>query len=891
MGGGAAGPTISEDSRWVAFLAYPQTADARRLRRQRRPIQTRAVLVELATGKKVEFEKVRRFAFSGERSSAIALQRYGAEVPAAPAAGRGPDAAGAAADRPTGSDVLLYNLTSATEMNLGNVADFAFDKKGNWMAYTIDAQDKAGNGIELRNMDTGAVQALDSAAAVYRGISWTEKGDALAVLRGTDDKAFEDKLYSLVAFKDLTAATPTKITFDPKDDKSFPAGMSIASTRPPMWRADLSAVLFGIHEVKPKKAPEGGGRGAPGQGDNRENATPPAGAAAGNSEDLPSLVLWHWKDPRLQSQQEVQENQDKNFSYLCAYVPGEHKFVRLADESVRQVAMAPEQKFAVGIDNRAYEREASLDGQRYEDVYTIDPLTGQRKVALRKARYVMGASPDGTRLLYYDDGVFYAYDMESGKSIDLTRQLAGTFWDNESDVNVVRPPRPSFGWTADSRAVLISDGWDIWKVPADGSPGVNLTGNGKKDQIRYRRPFRLDPDEKGIDLSKPVYLGVYGEWTKKGGIGLIEPGKSGVRMLQWDDAAFNELLKARHANTYLYTRENTQEYPNFYLADASLANGTKITDGEPRQKEFLWSAGVRIINYTSTRGEKLQAALWLPANYEPGKHYPMMVQIYEKLSQGANQFPQPGYNGFSVAYYTSNGYAALQPDIVYKVNDPGMSAVACVVPAVKAAIASGVADPARVGITGHSWGGYQTAFLVTQTDIFHAAIAGAPLTDMVSMYSLIYKNSGGTNQAIFESSQGRFKGGYWENMEAYIRNSPVYHAQNVKTPLMILHNDRDGAVDQTQGIEYFNTLRRMGKPVILLEYKGENHGLARPVNMKDYTVRMKEFFDHYLMDKPAPKWMEDGIPLLKMHDELEQITKTTEPAAEPAAKGTGGGER
>jgi dipeptidyl aminopeptidase/acylaminoacyl peptidase len=206
-----------------------------------------------------------------------------------------------------------------------------------------------------------------------------------------------------------------------------------------------------------------------------------------------------------------------------------------------------------------------------------------------------------------------------------------------------------------------------------------------------------------------------------------------------------------------------------------------------------------------------------------------------------------------------------------------MSAVACVVPAVKAAIATGVVDAQKVGIQGHSWGGYQTAFLVTQTDIFHAAVAGAPLTDMVSMYSLIYKNTGGTNQAIFENSQGRFKGGYWDNMEAYIRNSPVYHATNVHTPLMILHNDKDGAVDQTQGIEYFNTLRRMGKPVILLEYKGENHGLAKPENMKDYTVRMREFFDHYLMDKPAPKWMDEGIPLLKMKDHLDEVTKTLAP--------------
>jgi dipeptidyl aminopeptidase/acylaminoacyl peptidase len=210
------------------------------------------------------------------------------------------------------------------------------------------------------------------------------------------------------------------------------------------------------------------------------------------------------------------------------------------------------------------------------------------------------------------------------------------------------------------------------------------------------------------------------------------------------------------------------------------------------------------------------------------------------------------------------------PDIVYKINDPGLSAVWCVLPALDSAIATGVVDKQRVAIHGHSWGGYQTAFLITQTKAFKAAIAGAPLTNLISMYSLIYWNSGSTNQPIFESSQGRFTGGYWTNLDAYMRNSPVYYAQNVITPLMILHNDKDGAVDWTQGIEYFNTLRRLQKPVIMLQYKGENHGLREPANMKDYTTRMKEFFDHYLMDKPAPKWMTEGVPLLKLKDHLDE---------------------
>ena len=210
----------------------------------------------------------------------------------------------------------------------------------------------------------------------------------------------------------------------------------------------------------------------------------------------------------------------------------------------------------------------------------------------------------------------------------------------------------------------------------------------------------------------------------------------------------------------------------------------------------------------------------------------------------------------------------MQPDITYKLNDPGMSAVWCVLPALQAAIATGVVDKNKVGLHGHSWGGYQTAFLITQTDAFAAAVAGAPLTDMVSMYSLVYKSTGGFNGAILESQQGRLLGGPWNDWDAYVRNSPIKYAQNVKTPLVILANDKDGAVDFTQGVEYFNTLRRMDKPVVLLEYPSEDHDLRKPQNAQDYTLRMKEFFDHFLMGKPAPDWWKTGIPRLEMDDTI-----------------------
>ena len=303
----------------------------------------------------------------------------------------------------------------------------------------------------------------------------------------------------------------------------------------------------------------------------------------------------------------------------------------------------------------------------------------------------------------------------------------------------------------------------------------------------------------------------------------------------------------------------------------SLAGAQRITDQRPQVAQFTWSSGVQLVNYTSDKGDKLQAALFLPANYEKGKAYPTVVNFYEKMSQTANQFAAPTANGFNRSVYTSNGYAVFVPDITYRVNDPGMSAVWCVIPAVKAALGTGMIDSTNVGLWGHSWGGYQTAFLVTQTNIFKAAIAGAPLTDMVSMYGSIYWNTGGADQAIFESSQGRFKGNYADNYDAYIRNSPNFHAKNVKTPLIILANDKDGAVDFNQGITYFNTLRQMNKDVILLEYVGENHGLARPINQKDYAMRQKDWFDHYLKGAPAPDWMTKGVARIKMDEYWQQL--------------------
>jgi dipeptidyl aminopeptidase/acylaminoacyl peptidase len=890
--GGASTIQFSDDSKWIAFNTNPSRAEAQRLRRQRRPVEGAVAVVNLASGEKKEYPRIRRFAFNGEAATHLALHR--SPAPAAAGAGAGaaaPGGRGAAPgaggpggpDRPRGTDLILRDLASGAELNIGNVSEFSFTRDGRLMAAVIDAADRVGNGVQLRNMDTGTVTSLDHDNANYERLAWTDKGEALSVLKGKEDRSLTDKRYSVLGFTGFDKGAPQRIEYDPASDESFPEGMTISGNRSPQWTDSLDALVFGIHEPRRREAPAGPQGDAAAEGGEAPAQGPQAGSNNADPDEKVDLVLWHWKDPRLQSQQQVQESSDRNFSYLAQYRLASRKFIRLADDDVRSVSLAPKHRYAIGFDDREYELMGNLSGQRFRDVYAIDMATGERRLAIRRARWYNGVSPDGRSILFYDNGHFHVQSLETGQSRTITEGAPVRFVNVENDTNVVDPPTQVVGWAKDGRSVLINDLWDIWRVPVEGGQFVNLTVNGRADGLRHQQRFALEPAGErgeGIDLSKPLYFRVYGEWTKKGGIGRLDPGKTGLQMVLWGDASFGRLTKAEKAATLVYTRETATEPADYYATtDATFSDPTRLTDMRPQVETFHWTAGVRLVDYVSDKGDKLQAALFLPAGYEEGKSYPTVVNFYERMSQQANTFANPTSNGFNRSVYTSNGYAVLVPDIAYKVNDPGMSAVWCMVPAVKAAIATGIVDEKRVGITGHSWGGYQTSHLITQTDIFAAAVAGAPLTNMVSMYSLVYKNTGGTNQAIFESSQGRFEGGYWDHWDAYYRNSPVFFAKNVKTPLMILHNDQDGAVDFTQGVEYFNTLRRLGKPVIMLEYTGENHGLRRPANQRDYTVRMKEFFDHYLMGAPAPDWMLNGVPRLKMEEHLKERQAAPTPPA------------
>lgn len=874
---GASASTViySKDSRYAAFKVSAKEAEVKSAKKTMKPLYDQLVLVSLPGNQKTTFEKVKTFSFSGESSEWLAIQFTA------------PENASKDKDAPKGTDLLLYHLSSKKSYNLGNVAEYSFNKAGNILAYTIDANGQNGNGVFIRDMKTGLITAIENDKANYKSINWNENGTAFALLKSNKNEQYKEDVFTVIGINKIAGEQTNKVSYTGIDGKNFPKNMGISGNGTPYWSEDQGTLFFGINTLEKKADSASKDKSAIKPAD-QAKAKPQAktdSLAKGKAEgkpaakadiEKPDMIIWNWQDKRLQSAQQTQETRDKNYSFLSSYRIADQKFSQLADSSLKNVVVAPQHLYAIGYDNSGYELMSNLDGQSYTDIYLIDLKTGIKKRIFEKFYTSSGGTlsfaPNGKWASFNKDGAFYSINLETQQQYNLTEKIKASFIDELDDHNVVKPSTPNFGWSSDSRYVLIKDNYDLWRISADGKSAISLSDNWKSKKQDVQGKFSIYPKDKGTDLSKDQYFAVFNSVNKKTGIGLLEAGKSSIKVLFMDDNGYGSFNKASDGNVFVYSKQNNEKSPELYISTtANLANAKQVTKNTPDQEKYAWSSGVKLINYVSANGDSLQAALYLPANYQEGKSYPTITYIYERLTDELNAYTMPGFpgGGFNKSMYTSNGYAVLMPDIKYKLNDPGMSAVACVVPAVKAAIGTGIVDEKRVAIHGHSWGGYQTSFLITQTNIFKAAAAGAPLTNMISMYSLIYWNSGGTNQAIFEASQGRLTPGYWDNWDAFARNSPVYHIKKVQTPLLLLHNDKDGAVDYTQGIEYYNGLRRLNKPVVMITYRGENHGIAKIPNRKDYAVRMMEYFDYMLKDKPAPEWWAKGVNRLDMEKHLE----------------------
>jgi dipeptidyl aminopeptidase/acylaminoacyl peptidase len=848
----ASGATFSSNSRWLVYTIVDSAAAGRGGGRggagaaAAPTVRNKVGVVDLRRGTTTVIADVQSFALSKD-GNFVALRRYTAP---APAGGRAP----------RGADVVVRDLEKGTDLTIGNVAELAWsDALGSaLLALAIDADGGAGSGVQLLDATTGALRSLDNANQRYAQLTWRPRSTDLAVLRSRSDSAFVDTAYTVLAWRGLATGRSGALHYEADSDSGFPRGMRVASYRRPVWSDDGAHLFFGIARREPKPAPSA-----------RNGQAPPAPAR---------VEIWHWRDARQYHQQNRQSQQDRERTQLVVWTPGKARIVRLADDSLDAVQLSETESLAIAADDKPYFKEA-VSGRPYRDYYTIDLATGARRKALTKIAYQPAISPSGRYLVYAQEGHVWSYDVASGSRASLTSRLASSFVDTDDDHPVPeRRPYGVGGWTTGEGTVLLYDKFDVWQVKLDGSSPVRLT-RGREDSTVYR-VRDLDPDVRTIDPRKPVYLTAAGEWNKKSGFSRLLLGEPAQRLV-WLDKNLSRLDKAKDAEVFSYVAQSFDESPNLFVAGPTLGDAKRVSSTNSFLADYAWGKQV-LMDYKNSRGEKLQMMLTYPADYQPGRRYPMVVYYYEKLSQGFHQFVVPTNRAtYNTSVFSQNGYFVLRPDVVFRYRDPGMSGLDCVTSAVRTAIATGMIDSAHVGNMGHSWGGYQSAFYAVHgKKMFAATIAGAPLTNLVSMYGYTSYNTGLPETGHFETGQERMEVPLWEDPQAYIRNSTVFAVDSLETPLLLQGGDADGNVNYWQSMELYNFGRRLGKKVVLLLYNEENHGVARPESQMDYHRRQLEWFDHYLKGAPAAEWIEKGETYLTRQKLIRE-------AANAATEGSG----
>lgn len=842
----ASTPEFSKDNKWLAYRIGLPFKEAEKLRDQSKPIEYKMGLLNLETGAKETVQNISRFGFSRNG-------KFLAVYLAPPKE-----------NKDKGSVLLLKNLSDNTTRTIGNVTDYAFNKKSDFLAYIIESANIAGNSVELFNLNHYTIKVVASDTSRFSKLSWQKEGDGLSFFKTFKKDTHEEENAMVYSYTDIYKTASLQL-FDPTTAAGFPGNMRIYNGSALRISDDMRSVFFGLKTwtLKPKKEDK---KNTDSSKSKTDTAKTMLAKKPGTDEKLPAVDIWHWKDPEIQPRQKVTFTQDKEASYLSVWNLGSNQFHQLARENTPDALLTGNQQFAITSTDKKYKPAFRED---YADFYLVNTQSGEEKLLFERSLdgFYTGprSSPDGKYLYYFRDKHWWVYEIATSRNINITQNIKADFQDLRDDHPATRPPVGVGGWIKGDKEILLYDEYNVWAVKPDGSGGRKLT-QGEKDEIMFR-VYRVDFEETYLDDSKALYFSAYGDKSKKYGYYKYENGNT--EKLIFEDLSISRLTKAKDANSFLYVKQDYHLSPELYAGD-SFTNDKKITGTNPQQDNYYWGKS-RLISYTNTKGKKMQGALFYPANYEPGKQYPMIVYIYELLSNTVHSYTNPSArSAYNTTNFTTNGYFVFRPDIVYETNEPGMSAVNCVVPAVKEVLKTGMIDKEKVGLMGHSWGAYQTAYLITQTDVFKAACAGAPLTDMISMSLSIYWNSGTPDQKIFETSQGRFDGPWYERTDAHIRNSPMFNASKIKAPLLVAFGDKDGAVDWHQGIEMYGTMRRMEKPHVMLVYADENHGLAKKENQIDYQKRQREWFDHYLLGKPADKWITNGVTYLEKMKEREK---------------------
>lgn len=734
--------------------------------------------------------------------------------------------------------LMLINPISNFSREFEKVKKYSLSENGKTCAFTQIAQDSIDSvTINIFNTQKHKSQLLFTAEGSSENITVDNSGEQIAFTYSAD--TIKSKSFGLFYWSETLKDV---IDISGVNFNKLPENNSISTDGKIYFNESGSELYFGI-----RKKPEA---------EIKDTLT---------KDEKVSVDIWNWKDPLLQTQQLKELEKEKKRNFTTVYYPKINKLVYLGNDSLRNIRIDKKATGSISLayDNLKYQKESTWDGSAYNDYYLMDRTTGNTKLFLEKAGSNASLSPKQNYVSWYNiaDSSWYIYDIKNEKSQNISSGLDVNFYYELNDMPNEAPAYGLTGWTEDGYLIL-NDKFDLWKFDPKGKrkPSNITKGFGRENNIRLRY-VKLDKEERF--LASKMLLSAFELKTKKAGFYSLDK-KMNLKQLIWADKKFNTPKKAKNADILMWRKESFVDYPELYISKTDFNKIDKITYTNPQQKEYNWGTN-ELVSWQTYDGDSMQGILYKPENFDPQKKYPMLVYFYERSSDRLHRHivPAPIRSVINFTYYTSNEYLIFIPDIKYKTGYPGPSAYNCIVSGTEAMIKQfDFIDSKNIGLQGQSWGGYQIAYLITQTDIYKAAMAGAPVSNMTSAYGGIRWESGRSRAFQYEETQSRIGGTLWEKQDLYVLNSPLFFVPKINTPLLMMHNDKDGAVPWYQGIEMFNAMRRLSKPVWMLVYNGAPHNLKRRADMKDLTVRMQQFFDYYLKDAPEPKWMKTGVPAI-----------------------------
>lgn len=836
---------LSEDGSFLVFSIAPfqDSLNAKRrlkIKKEKLPKDSLGI-VELATGKITKIPQVKSFqlpekwngwvTYQVEPTSQDSITAQTFFVPGKKKA-----------SAKNGSTLIFKNLETGKEWAAGFVLSYAASKNGQRFVYQSTGDDTTAQaGIYLFDTKSNMPISVFQSKGTYKKISINDKGDQVAFVADLDTTNAQIRPLKLFHWQE---GWTSAVEILKPGDSFLPTAWMVSEFANLNFSDDGTRLFFGI-------------------------APPPiVEDTTLLEEEIVQVEVWKYDDPLIYPQQKVLMDRMKKQSYLSVYHIAGKKLVQLGNEALPYVNIDEKgiASFALGYYDEPYLLASSWEGgPACKDVYSVDVMTGKQQLIAQKICGTPQMSPSSKYFYWfsYPDSMWFTYNLANKQIKPLADPKDFVFYDETNDAPTYPNPYGVAGWLENDSHILVYDRFDIWKItPGSSEKPINLT-QGRKNKI-VSRYIDLDREERFINPSERILLHQVNEDSKDEGYAWLEVKTARLNRVISEGFSYSTRpIKAKAAEKYVFTKENFHHFPDL-LYGSNLAEPLKISDANPQQSDYSWGS-IELYEWTSLDGQKLRGMLVKPEGFDPSKKYPMIVNFYEVSSNTVNRYrgPEPNRSQITYAFYASRGYLVFNPDIIYKIGYPGESAYNAVVSGVTSLIDEGFVDKERIGIQGHSWGGYQIAFILTKTNLFRCAESGAPVVNMFSAYGGIRWETGLSRMFQYEHTQSRIGGSIWEYPLRFMENSPLFTIDKIQTPVLILHNDSDGAVPWYQGIEFITAMRRLNKPAWMLNYNGEPHWPLKRQNRMDFQLRMSQFFDYYLKDAPMPQWMERGVPPLE----------------------------